>query len=114
LKVIETTMSGTKPLRVTAWLQATPFTLVFVLFLVLPLLLVAAVSFWQATDYELIPAFTGQNYIDVFTGCSNTEELCTTLKTYLSTFKFCFLVWLFTLLIGFSSSCAPCRSGRRT
>jgi putative spermidine/putrescine transport system permease protein len=94
-------MSGTKPLRVTAWLQATPFTLVFVLFLVLPLLLVAAVSFWQATDYELIPAFTGQNYIDVFTGCSNTEELCTTLKTYLSTFKFCFLVWLFTLLIGF-------------
>jgi putative spermidine/putrescine transport system permease protein len=101
LKVIETTMSGTKPLRVTAWLQATPFTLVFVLFLVLPLVLVAAVSFWQATDYELIPAFTGQNYIDVFTGCSNTEELCTTLKTYLSTFKFCFLVWLFTLLIGF-------------
>jgi len=94
-------MSGTKPLRVTAWLQATPFTLVFVLFLVLPLLLVAAVSFWQATDYELIPAFTAQNYIDVFTGCSNTSELCTTFKTYLSTFKFCFLVWLFTLLIGF-------------
>ena len=94
-------MSGTKPLRVTAWLQATPFTLVFVLFLVLPLLLVAAVSFWQATDYELIPAFSGQNYIDVFNGCSNTGELCTTFKTYLSTFKFCFLVWLFTLLIGF-------------
>lgn len=94
-------MSSTKTLRIGAWLQATPFTLVFVLFLVLPLLLVAAVSFWQATDYELIPAFTGQNYIDVFTGCSNTEELCTTLKTYLSTFKFCFLVWLFTLLIGF-------------
>jgi putative spermidine/putrescine transport system permease protein len=94
-------MSTTKTFRIGAWLQATPFTLVFVLFLVLPLLLVAAVSFWQATDYELIPAFTGQNYIDVFTGCANTEELCTTLKTYLSTFKFCFLVWLFTLLIGF-------------
>jgi len=68
----------------------------------LPLLLVAAVSFWRATDYELIPAFTGQNYIDVFTGCSNTDELCTTFKTYLSTLKFCFLVWLFTLLIGFA------------
>lgn len=94
-------MSATKTFRLGAWLQATPFTLVFVLFLVLPLLLVAAVSFWQATDYELIPAFTGQNYIDVFTGCSNTGELCTTFKTYLSTFKFCFLVWLFTLLIGF-------------
>jgi putative spermidine/putrescine transport system permease protein len=95
-------MSSTKTFRIGAWLQATPFTLVFVLFLVLPLLLVAAVSFWQATDYELIPAFTGQNYIDVFNGCSNTGELCTTFKTYLSTLKFCFLVWLFTLLIGFA------------
>ena len=90
-----------KTVRLGAWVQATPFTLVFVLFLVLPLLLVAAVSFWRATDYELIPAFTFQNYIDVFNGCSSTEELCVTLKTYLSTLKFCFLVWLITLLIGF-------------
>ena len=78
--------------RALAWWQAAPFTLVFVLFLVPPLVLVAAVSFWKATDYELIPAFSAQNYIDVFTGCSNTDELCVTLKTYLSTFKFCFLV----------------------
>ena len=40
-----------------AWLQAAPFALVFLLFLILPLALVASVSFWQATDYELIPAF---------------------------------------------------------
>ena len=84
-----------------AWLQATPFALVFLLFLVLPLVLVAAVSTWQASDYELIPAFSAQNYIDVFNGCSNTSELCVTLKTYLSTFKFCFLVWAITLVIGF-------------
>jgi putative spermidine/putrescine transport system permease protein len=84
-----------------AWLQATPFALVFVLFLVLPLVLVAAVSFWRATDYELIPAFTVQNYIDVFTGCANTGELCTTFKTYLSTLKFCVLVWAVTLALGF-------------
>ena len=88
--------------RALAWWQAAPFTLVFVLFLVPPLVLVAAVSFWKATDYELIPAFSAQNYIDVFTGCSNTDELCVTLKTYLSTFKFCFLVWPITLLIGFA------------
>ena len=87
-------MSSTKPLRASAWLQATPFTLVFVLFLVLPLLLVLAVSFWRATDYELIPAFTLQNYLDVFNE--------TTVRTYLSTLKFCFLVWLATLLIGFA------------
>ena len=87
--------------RISAWMQATPFTLVFILFLVLPLLLVGAVSFWRATDYELIPAFSGQNYIDVFNGCGNTSELCTTFKTYLSTFKFCFLVWAVTLVLGF-------------
>jgi len=87
-------MSSTKPLRASAWLQATPFTLVFVLFLVLPLLLVLAVSFWRATDYELIPAFTLQNYLDVFSE--------TTVRTYLSTLKFCLLVWLATLLIGFA------------
>jgi putative spermidine/putrescine transport system permease protein len=85
-----------------AWLQATPFALVFMLFLVLPLLLVAAVSFWKATDYELIPAFTAQNYLDIFSGCSNTSELCVTLKTYLSTLKFCVLVWAITLVIGFA------------
>jgi putative spermidine/putrescine transport system permease protein len=91
------------PVRtLSARVQALPFTLVFVLFLVLPLLLVFAVSFWRATDYELIPAFTFQNYIDVFSGCAGGDGVCTTLKTYLSTFKFCFLVWLITLIIGFA------------
>lgn len=90
-----------KTLHLPPWLQATPFALVFVLFLVLPLLLVGAVSFWQATDYELIPAFTGQNYLDVFNGCANTAELCVTFKTYLSTLKFCVLVWAITLVLGF-------------
>jgi putative spermidine/putrescine transport system permease protein len=90
-----------KPRGALAWLQATPFALVFLLFLVLPLVLVVAVSTWRATDYELIPAFSAQNYIDVFNGCGNTSEMCVTLKTYLSTFKFCFLVWAITLVIGF-------------
>ena len=99
-------MSAARPKAgLSAWLQATPFTLVFVLFLVLPLLLVAAVSTWRATDYELIPAFSAQNYIDVFNGCTSGfgdgGEMCVTLKTYLSTFKFCVLVWAITLVIGF-------------
>jgi len=76
------------------------------LFLVLPLVLVAAVSFWKASDYELIPAFTAQNYVQIFDGCSNVVgnggELCVTLKTYLSTLKFCVLVWAITLAIGFA------------
>jgi len=72
------------------------------LFLVLPLVLVAAVSFWRASDYELIPAFTAQNYLDIFSGCGTTGDLCVTLKTYLSTLKFCVLVWAITLVIGFA------------
>jgi putative spermidine/putrescine transport system permease protein len=87
---------------ISATLQAAPFAALFLLFLVLPLVLVTAVSFWTATDYELIPGFTGQNYLDAFNGCGNTAELCVTFKTYLSTLKFCFLVWLITLVIGFT------------
>lgn len=94
-------MSAAKA-RAGAWLQAAPFAIVFVVFLVLPLLLVAAVSLWRATDYELIPAFTLQNYVDSFSGCASTAELCVTLRTYLSTLKFCLLVWALTLAIGFA------------
>ena len=95
-------MSSSPHKQFSPWLQAGPFTLVFVVFLLLPLLLVAAVSFWRATDYELIPAFTVQNYIDVFNGCGSAGDLCVTLKTYLSTLKFCVLVWAVTLVIGFT------------
>ena len=52
-----------------AWLQAAPLAAVFLVFFVIPLGLIGAVSFWQATDYELIPAFSLQNYLDVFRGC---------------------------------------------
>ena len=93
---------NSSPRSAPAWLQAAPFTFVFAVFLVLPLVLVTAVSFWRASDYELIPAFTLQNYVQVFDGCANTSELCVTLKTYLSTLKFCVLVWAITLAIGFA------------
>jgi putative spermidine/putrescine transport system permease protein len=89
-------------LRAPAWLQATPFALVFLLFLIVPLALVVSVSFWRATDYELIPAFTLSNYVDAFQGCAIGGDLCVALKTYLSTLKFCVLVWATTLVIGFA------------
>jgi putative spermidine/putrescine transport system permease protein len=92
----------TSPLHLPPWLQAAPFAGVFVLFLLVPLALVVAVSFWQASEYAMEPAFTAKNYIDVFAGCANTDELCVTLKTYLSTLKFCVLVWAITLVLGFT------------
>ncbi len=87
-----------------AWLQAAPLTAVFALFFVVPLLLIGMVSFWQATEYELIPAFTLQAYADVFNGCPVTPDgdLCVTFKTYLSTLKFSALTWAVTALLGFS------------
>ena len=87
-----------------AWAQASPLAAVFALFFVVPLALVLVVSFWQATEYELLPAFTGQNYIDVFTGCPvNADgDLCVTFKTYLSTLKFGVLTWAITAVLGFS------------
>jgi putative spermidine/putrescine transport system permease protein len=88
----------------TAWLQAAPLTAVFVLFFVVPLLLILMVSFWQATEYELIPAFTAQSYADVFIGCPVTADgdLCVTFKTYLSTLRFGVLTWIVTALLGFA------------
>ena len=38
---------------VPAWWQATPYTLVFVLFFLIPLGLVLMVSFWDFNEYEL-------------------------------------------------------------
>jgi len=88
-----------------AWWQAAPFALVFLLFFLIPLALIAMVSLWNFNEYELIPAVTLRNYASLFEGCSqltDNGDLCVTLNTYLSTFKFCLLVWGITLLIGFS------------
>lgn len=87
---------------VTAWWQALPLTAVFAVFFVVPLLLVLMVSFWDYDQYQLLPDFSFKNYVAVFEGCSNVSDWCVTLRTYLSTLKFCFLVWLITLLLGFT------------
>ncbi|CAD5374282.1 Putrescine transport system permease protein potH [Rubrivivax sp. A210] len=90
-----------------AWLQATPLSAVFALFFLVPLGLILMVSFWDFNEYELQPAFTFKQYAAIFEGCGRLADdggLCVTLKTYLSTFKFCLLVWLITLGVGFAVS----------
>ena len=88
-----------------AWWQAAPFTLVFVLFFLIPLGLIVMVSFWDFNEYELLPAFTLRNYFAIFEGCSVLTEhgdFCVSLSTYLSTLKFSLLVWGITLVLGFA------------
>ncbi len=85
-----------------AWLQALPFAAVFAFFFVAPLVLVAAVSLWPTSDYELVPGFTFDNYASIFAGCSNLAEPCVTLKTYWSTLRFSLATWAVTLVLGFA------------
>lgn len=72
----------------------TPQTLVLLLFLVLPILMILLASFWQFDGIQMIPGFTLDNYKSIFTSD-------VTLRTYLNTFKYVFLVWFFCLAIAF-------------
>lgn len=82
--------------RLAPYFQVAPLTLVFLLFFLLPIVLVVVVSFFDYQTYQiLIPDFTFQNYIDVFT--SNV-----TYRTYIITIRFCLIVWLLTLALGFT------------
>ncbi len=84
-------------------LQAAPMAAAFLLFFVIPLGFVVIVSFWNYNDFEMIPTFTFRGYTESFSGCwTKLPELCTIYATYLKTLKFCFIVWLITLVIGFT------------
>ena len=84
-----------------SWL-AIPFSLIFIAYFVVPLILTLIVSFWDYTEYSIIPDFIFGNYVYIFQGCFSFEDgLCLTFKTYISTFFFCFFTWLITLLLGF-------------
>lgn len=76
------------------YLLVAPQTLVFLLFLVVPIIAIIIVSFWEFTGYSMTPSFTLDNYLNIF----NSQV---SLSTYLNTFKFVSIVWLLTLLIGF-------------
>ena len=81
--------------RMNIQLQILPLLSVLVLFLVAPVAIILAVSFWDYTEFSLIPDFVLTNYMEIF-------ESGVTYSTYLNTFKFAFLGWLFTVIIGFT------------
>ena len=62
------------------WLLAAPLALVLGFFLILPIIVIVIVSFWQATEFSIIPAFSLENYKFLF-GSS------VTLDVFLNTFK---------------------------
>jgi putative spermidine/putrescine transport system permease protein len=80
---------------IVAYLEALPLASVFLLFFIVPIALVVVVSFFGYETYQiLIPAFTLDNFRDVF-----SESV--TYRTYLTTVKFCAIVWAITAILGF-------------
>ena len=78
-----------------AQLQILPLVAILALFLIGPILIIIVVSFWDYTEYSLVPDFVLTNYIELF-------ESEVTYKIYLNTIKFSALSWILTLLIGFA------------
>ncbi len=78
-----------------AWLQAAPLALVLGVFLLVPILTVVAVSFWDYDSTRLIPAFILENYREAL-----GESV--TWRTYFSTLRFAAITWAVTLGIGFT------------
>ncbi|MEM9542160.1 MAG: ABC transporter permease [Cyanobacteria bacterium P01_E01_bin.42] len=80
--------------RLQTYLLVTPQTLVFLLFLVFPILTIFVVSFWDFNGYSMTPALKLGNYITIFTSKVYFD-------TYLNTFKFVAIVWFLSLLIAY-------------
>ena len=81
--------------RAVAYLQVLPLAIVFLVFFAVPIALVVAVSFFGYETYRLlIPAFTLENYREVF-------STAVTYRTYLITIEFCAVTWTITLTLGF-------------
>ena len=77
-----------------ALLQALPLAAVLAVFLMVPMITLIVVSFFDYDSVQIIPGFVLTNYRDVLFSA-------TTWWTYLDTLKFTVLVWAITLFIGF-------------
>jgi len=77
-----------------AYLQAAPLALILGGFLLLPILMIVVVSFWDYDFAQMYPGFVTFNYTE-------TLGSWVTWKTYLNTLKFAAIVWGLTLFIGF-------------
>jgi len=75
--------------------MVSPLVVVLLIFLVIPIIMIGVVSFWRATEFSIIPAFSWENYEFLF-GSSVTYTVL------FNTFKYAFITWALTLTIGFT------------
>jgi putative spermidine/putrescine transport system permease protein len=78
-----------------AFLQAAPLAAILIVFLLLPMLVLIVVSFFDYNSVQIIPAFQLTNYVDVL-----GSEV--TWRTYLNTLRFTVIVWAVTAVLGFT------------
>ena len=78
-----------------SWLLAAPLTGVLVVFLILPIILIVAVSFWTADAFTFRPDFQFENYKYLFGSA-------VAWKVFGLTFLMAGIVWAVTLVIGFT------------
>ncbi|MFT6532557.1 MAG: putative spermidine/putrescine transport system permease protein [Limimaricola cinnabarinus] len=81
--------------RLMAYAQAAPLALILLVFLVLPIMVIVTVSFWEATEFSIIPAFSLENYAYLF-----SSEVVG--RVFLATFRYAAITWALTLAIGFT------------
>jgi putative spermidine/putrescine transport system permease protein len=78
-----------------SWLLAAPLTGVLVVCLILPILLIVAVSFWSSNEFSFYPDFQFGNYEYLFGSA-------VAWKVFGLTLMMAVIVWALTLVIGFT------------
>jgi len=80
--------------RLAPYVQAGPLALILGAFLLVPILAIVMVSFWDYDSIRIYPDFVTYNYTE-------TLGSWVTWKIYLNTVKFTAIVWAVTLFVGF-------------
>lgn len=83
------------PAWAVSWLQVGPLATILVALFALPTLLFLVVSFFDYDRVGIYPAFMWDNYQELLTTPA-------TLRVYISSLKFAFIVWAITLFVGFN------------
>jgi len=86
---------GARRFPLASYVQALPLALILGVFLLIPILTIVVVSFWDYDFARIIPAFVLTNY-------KETLGSFVTWKTYLNTLRYAAIVWALTVTIGFT------------
>lgn len=85
------------PSAAVPYILVAPLALILFIFFGLPLAAVIMVSFFDYVNFQTVPAFIFLNYEELF-------DSTLTVKLYLSMIKYSLIVWVITLVIGFTVS----------